>query len=102
MKLISATGTWAGPVRLFPPIVPSLPPRSTPPQFVIPRVVATRAERAAIQDQCFEDGNPAELTTSLPVRAGVEAEDQQIVGEPVRVQGVVPQDRFLGKAQPLE
>ena len=36
------------------------------------------------------------------MRAGVEAEDQQIVGEPVRVQGMIPQDRFLRKAKPLE
>ena len=34
--------------------------------------------------------------------AGVEAEDQQIVGESIRGQGMIPQDGFLGKAKSLE
>jgi len=32
----------------------------------------------------------------------MKAEDQEIMGEPVRVQGMISQDRFLGKTQPLE
>ena len=76
--------------------------RLAAPQLLVTQLVALRAEPRTVDRQRFQDGNPAILAALLFVQAGVEAEDQQIVRQHARSQGMVAQHRFLLETEPLE
>ena len=71
-------------------------------QIVVPRLVATRAQSGAVQEQCFQNRSSTVLTALRLVRASVKTEDVKIMRKPVYVHGMVAQDRFLGKTKMLE
>ena len=61
-----------------------------------------RAEPGTIQGEGGQHQSPAGTAPLFLVQPGVETEQQQVVGEPVRAHRVVPQDDLLLKAKPLE